>query len=157
MKFEEFDTNNMTVMSAQQLQVTLYSFIQIAFQLLIKMKEKTEESLLYSIEEVLVLNVKQESYKMLIVNYLTALFGRRKNDKISLFNHPIKGQEQVIEEFFKTNADELDGVFSARDKVYSHIDVDFIKACKNISFDFIEKCIDFLRKVLDIKQEVNIM
>ena len=153
MKFDELDGNNMPIMNIQQLQVTLYSYIQIAYQLLIK----TKELKLNSIEEFLVLNVKQESYKMLIVNYLTALLGKRKNDKISLYNHPIKEQEQTIKQFFKTNADELNAVFSVRDKVYSHVDVDFMNTCKNISFDFIEKCIGFLRKVLDIKQEINIM
>lgn len=156
MKFEELDMNNVPIMNIPQLQVTLYSYIQIAYQLLIKMKREMEGVIFNSIEEFLVFDVKQESYKMLIVNYLTALFGKRKNDKISLYNHPIKDQEQAIEQFFKTNADELDAVFRVRDKVYSHVDVDFINACKNISFDFIEKCIDFLRNVLDIKQEVNV-
>lgn len=63
MKFEELDVNNMPIMNIPQLQVTLYSYIQIAYQLLIKMKREMEGVIFNSIEEFLVFDVKQEVIK----------------------------------------------------------------------------------------------
>ena len=94
------------------------------------------------------LDAMAESYRMMTVNYLTALVGQKKNDKISIFNNPIKGKEQQISDFYSEYANDLANLHRVRDKVYSHFDLDFADAVKELPNDFITNCIEDLVDIL---------
>lgn len=90
----------------------------------------------------------QESLKMLIVNYLIALLGNKSNDKISLANNQLKGNE-IIKDFYIKNGKIIDKLYGMRDKIYSHFDMGFcsIDFCTN---EEIETCLKFLEKTMRI-------
>lgn len=91
-----------------------------------------------------------ESYRMFVTNYLVALIGNRKNDKISLnINH-----KEELEQFRKENEKDIKQLETIRDQVYSHFDLDYYKNCDKISMQFIEKCIYFVAEVLGILDKI---
>lgn len=91
-----------------------------------------------------------ESYRMFVTNYLVALIGNRKNDKISLnINH-----KEELEQFRKENEKDIKQLETIRDQVYSHFDLDYYKNCDKISMQIIEKCIYFVAEVLGILDKI---
>lgn len=126
-------------------QVAVFNKINCAYKLLRNLDVSVPES---SNEDSRMLDTQRESYKMLIVNYLMVLLGRRKNDKISICKfYWLNDNKKSIDEFYEQYKDEIDNLQSLRDKVYSHFDLDYITAVNNIKFEFIETCIDFLNSI----------
>lgn len=126
-------------------QVAVFNKINCAYKLLRNLDVSVPES---SNEDSRMLDTQRESYKMLIVNYLMVLLGRRKNDKISICKfYWLNDNKKSIDEFYEQYKDEIDNLQSLRDKVYSHFDLDYITAVNNIKFEFIETCIDFLNNI----------
>lgn len=118
-------------------QIATYNRIKIAYKLLIEVPNPNIKTDI----EFLKYDVRVESYKMYIINYLAALIGRRKNDKISLnLNYKDK-----LDGFYLKNQKEIDNLLTIRDTVYSHFDLDFNKKCETMNYEFIEKCLDFIK------------
>ena len=94
--------------------------------------------------------IETECHKMFMFNYLIVLLGYKKNDKISIINHPIHGKETIGRDFIKENKKLIDNLYVIRDKVYSHFDIDFLDYAQVVTFNDIEKCINFLKKYLEL-------
>ena len=88
-----------------------------------------------------------QSRMMLITNYLYALLVKGRNNKISIHNN-FENRKEEIEKFLEENKDTIDKLKTIRDKVYSHIDLDWLDYVKNISFEEIETCINFLNSII---------
>ena len=138
----------MIEMTLEQHQVALYSKIKVAYNLLKAYKPKNDGTWKSYFED----DTKIESYKMLIVNYIVALLGNRKNDKCSFnLNYPSE-----IADFRKNNADNIENLEVIRDKVYSHFDLDYVEKSKLMSYEFIEQCIEFISVIVEkINKEHN--
>lgn len=89
-----------------------------------------------------------EARIMLIINYLSALLIKGKNNQISIHKN-FTDRIQEIEEFEKTNKDLLNRLKIARDKFYAHIDLDWQSYTKSITFDEFEICINYLNQLFD--------
>lgn len=89
-----------------------------------------------------------QSRMMLITNYLYALLVKSKNNKISIHNN-FESRKEEIEKFLEVNKETIDKLTTIRNKIYSHIDLDWLKVAKNISFEEIRICIAFLNSMLD--------
>ncbi|MDE6200823.1 MAG: hypothetical protein K2M47_02930 [Clostridiales bacterium] len=127
-----------------QEQVTAFSKIKFVYQDLIDNPPTVAE--LIDIEQFLKYDALTESKKMLIVNYLYALLAHTKNNKISVHNNPYLNQT-LISEFMQTHGDIVEKIKIVRDKVYAHIDLNWMSVAKNISNDEIQCCIDFLNNI----------
>ena len=90
----------------------------------------------------------KEAQIMLIINYLSALLIKGKNNQISI-HKKFTDRIQEIEEFEKTNKDLLNRLKIARDKFYAHIDLDWQSYAKSITFDEFEICINYLNQFFD--------
>lgn len=91
-----------------------------------------------------------EARIMLIINYLSALLIKGKNNKISIHRN-FTDKIQEIEKFEMDNKDLLHHLNVARDKLYAHIDLDWQTCTKDITFDEFETCINFLNELFDYK------
>lgn len=89
-----------------------------------------------------------EARMMLIINYLAALLLKGSNNQISIHNN-FSDKIEEIKKFEKENSDLYLRIKIARDKFYAHIDLNWITVVKEISFNELQKCIDFLNKLFD--------
>lgn len=89
-----------------------------------------------------------EARIMLIINYLFALLIKHKHNGISVHQN---FNSKQIEEFSKSNSDLLARLTNARNKLYSHIDLNYLDYAKGITFDEFQKCIDFLNELFDYR------
>lgn len=71
-----------------------------------------------------------------------------RNNNISIHKN-FTNEKQKIDDFESKNNDLLTRLKTARDKLYSHIDLDWQIATKNISFDEFEICINFLNDLFN--------
>jgi len=94
-----------------------------------------------------------EARVMLIVNYLSALLIKGKNNQISIHRN-FADKMPEIQEFETNNKELLLRLQAARDKLYAHIDLDWKKYAKEITFDEFQICIDFLNKLLGIRSSL---
>ena len=129
-----------------EIQMALLNKINFAFELLLGLNR---EGCPCSLVGCLEMDTKGESYRMLIVNYLVALIGNRKNDKVSIWHNSVGEKKEQIEKFHIDNADGIKNLYNTRDKIYAHFDTDYDSVLKNIEYDFIKACIDFLNEVLE--------
>lgn len=134
-------------MTKRQMQMALLNKVIFAYYLLDKTGKANDSNCLPKVDYLL-LDVQLESYRMLIVNYLNALIGRGKNDKISIFSE--KDNPEILN-FYKENETNIQELKSMRDKLYAHCDLDFNVVLKAITPEFIEKCLTLLKQVLDYK------
>lgn len=131
-------------LNLKQMQIAIFNKANLAYKLLKNCESKNFDTQ----EEYLMYDVQIESYKMLIINHLYALLGKGNNNKISLnFNHA-----NDLQIFYQKYEAELKTLKNARDKVYSHIDLDFLDNCQIISYEFIEVCLNFINSIF--KKEV---
>lgn len=93
-----------------------------------------------------------ESKKMLITNYLYALLVNTRNNQISIYNNSSLNQS-LIEQFVQDNISTIEKIKVVRDKVYAHLDLDWLNYVKTIEYEEIETCIAFLNKLFDINGE----
>lgn len=147
MIMEHFNLKIPPKMTKRQMQIALLNKVIFAHHLLGKTEEANDGKRLPMVDYLL-LNVQLESYRMLIVNYLTALIGRRKNDKNSIYSEK---ENPKIDNFYEENNAEIKNLEDTRDKLYAHCDLDFNEVLKAISREFIEKCLTLLKQVLDYK------
>ena len=126
-------------LSENDTRIELLSEIKTAYHLLKQIIHKTSKFCNYQTF------VNLESLKMLTTNYIVALIGKRKNDKLSLYHTKIKDD---LNKFCEIHKVEYEALEQARDKVYSHFDMDYREKCGIISFEFIEDSIDFIEKSL---------
>lgn len=126
-------------LSENNTRIELLSEVKTAYHLLEQIIHKTGKFCNYQTF------VNLESLKMLTINYIVALIGKRKNDKLSLYYTKIKDD---LDKFCEEHKDEYEALELARDKVYSHFDMDYRGKCGIISFSFIEDCIEFIEKSL---------
>ena len=91
-----------------------------------------------------------EARTMLIINYLSALLIEGRNNQISI-HKKFGNKMQEIRNFETENEDTLHNLKSARDKFYAHIDLDWQKYAKSITFDEFERCIKFLNDLFDYR------
>lgn len=91
-----------------------------------------------------------EARMMLIINYLSALLKKGKNNKISIYKN-FADKKQQIEKFEEENRDLLNRINMVRDKLYAHIDLNWQIYVKSITFDEFEICIGFLNELFDYK------
>ena len=87
-----------------------------------------------------------EARTMLVINYLSALLIEGRNNNISIHKN---FDNEKINKFTEENRDLINRLKSARDKLYAHIDLDWIHFAKGITFDEIQKCIDFLNNLFN--------
>lgn len=152
--------NDKNYISIPQLQYSIYDMICRAYR---KLKEIPCNYYLIKIynenlsceerNECLDFNVLAESYRMFIINYLCVLLGNRKNDKISIPNNVRISEKEIVDEFFKSNKSDIDLLYGARDKVYSHFDesnTDII-----ISNNFVKNCLEFIKTYFDKIDELK--
>lgn len=91
-----------------------------------------------------------EARTMLIINYLSVLLIEGRNNKISIHKN-FGNKMQEIRNFETENEDTLHNLKSARDKFYAHIDLDWQKYAKSITFDEFERCIKFLNDLFNYR------
>lgn len=91
-----------------------------------------------------------EARTMLIINYLSALLIEGRNNQISIHKN-FENKISEIRKFEAENQVTLYNLKSARDKLYAHIDLDWQKYAKSISFDEFECCIKFLNDLFDYR------
>lgn len=91
-----------------------------------------------------------EARIMLIINYLSALLIEGRNNQISIHKN-FENKMQEIRNFETENKDTLHNLKSARDKLYAHIDLDWQKYAKSITFDEFECCTKFLNDLFDYR------
>ena len=91
-----------------------------------------------------------EARIMLIINYLSALLIEGRNNQISIHKN-FENKMQEIRNFETENKDTLHNLKAARDKLYAHIDLDWQKYAKSITFDEFECCIKFLNDLFDYR------
>ena len=91
-----------------------------------------------------------EARTMLIINYLSALLIEGRNNQISIHKN-FENKMQEIRNFETENKDTLHNLKAARDKLYAHIDLDWQKYAKSITFDEFECCIKFLNDLFDYR------
>ena len=72
-------------MTLEQSQVMLLNKVRLAIEIL--QKRMYDKAYGNNMDDLLINDVKNESLKMLITNYLVALIGKNKEDKISLKNN----------------------------------------------------------------------
>lgn len=101
-------------------------------------------------EKYLDYNLEVECHKMFMFNYLIVLLGYKKNDKISIINNPIQGKEKIGQDFIDQNKELINSLYSIRDKVYSHFDDDFLNHTRVITYQEIEKCVNFLNEYFEL-------
>lgn len=94
-----------------------------------------------------------EARVMLIINYLSALLIRGRNNHISIHRN-FTDKMQKIEKFEDEKKELLDRLKTARDKLYAHIDLDWQTYARGITFDEFEICIKFLNDLFDYKYEL---
>lgn len=127
------------------IQGALINKVEMAYQLFKKKQE--EYTIIANTEEFLLSDVKKESYRMLIINYLIVLLGDGKNDKISLFNSKNEFIRNKTQKFIKDRKVEFDNLKKVRNKVYAHFDEDYEKSTTAISGEFIISCINFITEM----------
>ena len=91
-----------------------------------------------------------EARTMLIINYLSALLIEGRNNQISIHKN-FENKISEIRKFEAENQVTLYNLKSARDKLYAHIDLDWQKYAKSITFDEFEICIKFLNDLFDYR------
>lgn len=89
-----------------------------------------------------------QSRMMLIINYLYALLVDGNNNKISIYKN-FQDKLEDIKNFENRNKEITDKIKTVRDKVFSHIDANWLECVKNISFEEIETCINFLNNLFN--------
>lgn len=94
------------------------------------------------------LDVRLESFRTLIINYLVVLLGKGKFDKMSVWNNKSKFNIEQIETFYKDNEVDLKKLFETRNKVFAHFDNQEYDKLPILHFEIIEKCFAFLECVL---------
>ena len=114
---------------------------------LTQQKQFSKELFLYLQRESLT-----ESKIMLIINYIHALLIKTRTNKISI-HHNFQHKQVIIDKFEKDNAEILTKIKKVRNKVYSHLDPNWLEDVKNIPFEEIEICINFLNKLFDYNFE----
>ena len=94
-----------------------------------------------------------ESKFMLIINYLYALLFRDpRHNQISIYEN-FQDRIEEIEAFKRANQNTLNKIKTVRDKVYAHIDLNWMQYVRNIQFEEIENCIQFLNGLFNYKFE----
>ncbi len=93
-----------------------------------------------------------ESKMMLIINYLFALLANGKNNQISIYNNSRLNQAN-IKQFAQNNSDIINKIKTVRDKVYAHMDLDWLNYVKAIEYEEIERCINFLNDLFGLNSE----
>lgn len=81
---------------------------------------------------------------------LSALLIEGRNNQISIHKN-FENKMQEIRNFETENKDTLHNLKAARDKLYAHIDLDWQKYAKSITFDEFECCIKFLNDLFDYR------
>lgn len=105
-------------------------------------------------ENFLINDVKCESYKMLVINYLIALLGMKKNDTISFYNDSNDHIKELVKNFHEEHEIEFKALRTVRNKFYSHYENNYDIKLK-INNDFINTCIYFSNHLLKIEKELN--
>lgn len=99
------------------------------------------------------MHVKAESYRMLIVNYLLALLGNKKNDKLSIPNNARENEKEMVENFCNEYKTELNQLYKVRDKFYTYYEC---STENKILFEiFIEACLSFLKCYFDNSEDLK--
>ena len=132
--------------------ISLLNKVVFAWKLLTDMR--VYDGQIMMLDKRLELDTRAESYRMLIANYLVALVGQGKNDRISLYNKPIESKKQQIEKFYADNAADIKKLTKIRDKIYAHFDTDCTSTIDIIPFGLIKNLIDNLVTILDYKAPV---
>lgn len=96
----------------------------------------------------------EEAYRMLIVNYLIALLGNKKNDKCSIRKISNDIEKNRFDKFIAENQNDYDNLYRVRDTVYAHFDFQH-KDLNDISYKFIAKCIIYLQEYFDRQPEIQ--
>lgn len=138
-------------------QFGLFNKICILFELIqpyLLNKMPYEEINEQNIQEFLKNDAIREAYTMLIVNYLVALLGDNKHDTSSILKMPNEFEKNKLKDFIKANQSDYENLCNVRNKVYAHFDFNR-EGLKNISFQFIEKCMIYLQEYLDRQPEIK--
>lgn len=99
------------------------------------------------------MHVLAESYRMLIVNYLLALLGNKKNDKLSIPNNARENELEMVDSFCNEYKTELNQLNKVRDKFYTYYEC---STENKILFEiFIEACLSFLKKYFDNSEDLK--
>lgn len=109
---------------------------------------KESEGKYFNKKDYLDLDLKMDSLRMLIANYLVALLGQGKFDKMSIYNNKEIYNTPIIESFYKDNETGLQNLVETRNKVFAHFDNQAYDELPIVYFDFIEKCLLFLESIL---------
>ncbi len=146
-----FEIPQFTIEDSQK---ALFSMLKFGFELCLKTPKITCDRYHFAFapeeekRKFLEYDTKCESYRMLVFNYLIALIGNRKNDKCSIYHYPPAGKEDEIKNFLEINKELIEKIYQARNKIYSHFDVDFGKNTEIIENCEMQKIIDFIQTVL---------
>jgi len=123
---------------AQQFIKELLPFEQQMLQL-----PKTQETL----EQLLKLDARRESYMMLMVIYLCELIGEGENNKISIYNDPVRKNDKRWREFYGKYRHNIYELKYIRNSLYAHTDVKALNKdweSKPNFWQFIDDAIKFL-------------
>lgn len=92
-----------------------------------------------------------DAFRCLITNNLCVLLGQRKNDKLSIWHNKEKYNTALIDDFYTKHEKELQSLFTARDKVYAHIDTNVTESAFLHEDSFLRICVHFLMDLLLIE------
>lgn len=151
-----YNTPQMTV---QEHQMALYNKLRMGYNLCIEHPTLTCTPIHFLVmsendrKKYLIQDTKNESYRMLVINYSVSLIGNKKNDKYSLYFYPPTGKQGEVNKFIEDNQDIINKLYKARNKAYAHFDVDFENQTEKIEYFEIKKIIDFIGTVLPVTQE----
>ena len=93
-----------------------------------------------------------ESKKMLIVNYLYALLVNSRNNQISIYKNRDLNRS-AIDQFAQENVSTIEKIKMVRDKVYAHLDLDWLNHTETIEYFEIEACLSFLNELFGLSAE----
>lgn len=148
---EEFKNNKVMY------QYGLFNKICILFELIqpyLLNKMPYEEINEQNSQEILKNDAIKEAYTMLIVNYLIALLGNKRNDTSSIFKISNECEKIKLEDFIQENQSDYENLYNVRNKVYAHFDFNR-EGLKDISYQFIVKCMSFLQEYFDRQLEIK--
>jgi len=100
------------------------------------------------------IDVRRDSLTMFVVNYITAIIGKRRSDKNSISNIPIKSKTKEIGEFYEKHKNLIEELIEIRDKIFSHWDNDYLESInekRKISFEEMKSLINDLALIIGYK------